>query len=140
MPEVHQNSTAESAVVLTLHLSCVSGSYTIHEEVDLLIPIFYVHCLAKHFPNPLTFNPDNFLTERVKKRHPYSYIPFSAGPRNCIHQKFGLLEEKMILSYIMRHYKVQAVHMELSIIPSVILRLKNDVSLTVTPRNENPSA
>jgi cytochrome P450 family 4 len=91
MHEVHQNSTAESAVLLTLHLSCVSGGYTIPREVDLLIPIFYVHRLAKYFPNPMKFDPDNFLPERVKKRYPYSYILFSASPRNCMGQKFGLL-------------------------------------------------
>jgi hypothetical protein len=36
------NSTAENADPLTLHLSCVSGGYTIPAGVDIMIPIYYV--------------------------------------------------------------------------------------------------
>ena len=45
--------------------------------------IFLLHRDETVFPNPDKFDPDRFLPEN-KLDDPYSYMPFSAGSRNCI--------------------------------------------------------
>lgn len=51
----------------------------------------------------MRFNPERF---EVDKPGPFEYLPFSAGPRNCIGQKFALLEIKTVVSKIVRTFEV----------------------------------
>ncbi|KAI6209968.1 hypothetical protein M3Y96_00277200 [Aphelenchoides besseyi] len=82
--------------------------YTIPSGTTLLIAPSIVHLDKSHYLNANDFNPENFTREAAAKRHPFAYIPFSAGPRNCIGQKFALMEEKTVLAWFFRYYRCSA--------------------------------
>ncbi|PSN43025.1 hypothetical protein C0J52_06758 [Blattella germanica] len=109
--------------------------YTIPSGMNLGIVPYLTHRDEENFANPNEFDPDRFLPERVVNKHPYAYIPFSAGPRNCIGQKFAMLEMKMVLSSILRSYKVKAVGDFPVALPEIVLRPENGVHVQIAKRD-----
>ncbi|CAH1183092.1 unnamed protein product [Phaedon cochleariae] len=70
--------------------------------VGVMILISAVNLDPKIFPDPKKFDPSRF--EHPDKIPPYSYLPFSAGSRNCIGQKFAMLEMKAVISKVLRNF------------------------------------
>lgn len=69
-------------------------NYLIPKGALAHIHIYDLHRDPYIWPEPLKYDPDRFLTENVQNRHPFAFIPFSAGPRNCIGKYTCLLNKK----------------------------------------------
>ncbi|XP_067213620.1 cytochrome P450 4C1 [Linepithema humile] len=84
-------------------------SYIIPAGTFMHINIYDVHRDPNFWPNPDVFDPDRFLPEKIRNRHSYSYVPFSAGPRNCIGQRFAMLELKAIIAPLVHNFYLESV-------------------------------
>jgi len=62
----------------------LSDGTTIPKGTTTIITAAAMHMREDIFPDPEKFDPERFLPENSHRRHPYAYIPFSAGSRNCI--------------------------------------------------------
>lgn len=90
------------------NLPLVSLPYTIPAGSTVVIGTMRIHRRSDIYENPNEFNPDNFLPEKTQNRHYYGFIPFSAGPRSCVGRKYAMLKLKILLSTIIRNFKIHS--------------------------------
>ncbi|XP_036146947.1 cytochrome P450 4C1-like isoform X2 [Monomorium pharaonis] len=112
MKENQGNLTMQSLQDLQYLERCIKEalhSYIIPARTIIHLNILEVHRDPNFWPNPEIFDPDRFLLDNIRNRHPYSYIPFSAGPRNCIGQRFALLEMKAMIASLIHNFYVEPV-------------------------------
>ncbi|XP_068626843.1 cytochrome P450 4C1-like [Battus philenor] len=79
--------------------------YVIPAGTECCILIYDLQRRDDQFDDPNAFKPDRFMTTKPTW-HPYSFIPFSAGPRNCIGYKFAMIEMKLAILAILRRYRL----------------------------------
>uniref|UniRef100_A0A0A9WE93 Cytochrome P450 6k1 n=1 Tax=Lygus hesperus TaxID=30085 RepID=A0A0A9WE93_LYGHE len=86
--------------------------YTIdHIEIPVggrvAIPCAGIHMDPKFYPEPDKFIPERFSPEEKAKRHPYVYMPFGLGPRNCIGMRFAQMSVKIIMVHVLKNFLIE---------------------------------
>ncbi|KAF5282478.1 hypothetical protein FQR65_LT14287 [Abscondita terminalis] len=108
---------------------------TLPAGINIFLLPFLTHRLESYYPNPEKFDPDRFAPKNLENQNPYAFIPFSAGPRNCIGYKFAYLEMKTIIATVLRRYRftVPSTY-NLQLMYRVTLRCRGGITLQVSPR------
>ena len=85
------------------------GGYDIPGGTIIAISPFAVHRHKDFWEDPEKFDPERFSPERSEGRHHFAYLPFGAGPRQCIGNNFALMEAGLIIAMIAQRYRLQLV-------------------------------
>nr|XP_012145773.1 PREDICTED: cytochrome P450 9e2-like [Megachile rotundata] len=83
------------------------ASVTLDPGANVWFPIYSMLHDPRFFPDPEKFDTERFSDKNKDKIVPYSYIPFGVGPRQCIGNRFVLMEIKILMFYFLRKFVVK---------------------------------
>ncbi|XP_017490055.1 PREDICTED: probable cytochrome P450 6v1 [Rhagoletis zephyria] len=66
-----------------------------------------IHHDPQYWPEPERFDPQRFTPDNRKLQTPMSYLPFGAGPHNCIGMTIAQLQIKLGLLHFLRTHRVE---------------------------------
>ena len=101
---------------------------------EVVISIYALHHDPGAWQDPEKFDPERFRGAAKDTRHAFQFLPFGAGPRNCIGMRFALLEIKVALVRILLKYKfVQSPETQVPLVihPGVTLSARDGVCVRV---------
>ncbi|XP_051982503.1 cytochrome P450 3A30-like isoform X1 [Xyrauchen texanus] len=109
----------------------------IPKDTVVMIPIYALHRDPEYWIDPESFKPERFTKEHKESIDPYMFMPFGAGPRNCIGMRFAQVTMKLAIVEILQRFDVcvceeTQVPVELGI--SGFLAPKDPIKLKLIPR------
>lgn len=111
------------------------GGQLIVKGTAIILNIYGIHHNLSYWPEPDSFNPENFLDGRAESRHKYAFMPFGGGAHNCIGRHFSEFEMMIIITMLLRNYTVKA-NNSIKGKASVTLKADRDLIASLTPITE----
>nr|XP_013811092.1 PREDICTED: cytochrome P450 3A24-like isoform X1 [Apteryx mantelli mantelli] len=116
---------------------------TIPKGTVVMIPPFILHRNAEHWPEPEEFRPERFSKENKENIDPYTFLPFGAGPRNCIGMRFALLTLKAAITILLQHFTFRTCKetpIPLKLSSQGFLKPEKPILLKLVPRTDTTPA
>lgn len=80
--------------------------YYVPANTVIAICIYTLHRHPNLWDQPEVFDPERFSPENSRGRNKFTYIPFGAGPRQCIGNNFGLMEAALVMACILQRFEL----------------------------------
>ncbi|NXF01266.1 CP3A9 protein, partial [Smithornis capensis] len=116
---------------------------TIPKGTVVTIPPYVLHRNPEYWPNPEEFRPERFSKENKESIDPYTYLPFGAGPRNCIGMRFALLTLKVAITALLQHFTFQTckeTQIPIKLTSQGLLTPEKPIILKLVPRTNTAPA
>lgn len=111
------------------------GGHDYPKGTTFLMAQYLIHRHPKYWTQPTKFNPDRFAPEKLKVQHRFAFLPFGAGARTCIGAALAKMEGQLILSRILRDFKLQVIdNYQYRVHPRISLVLDPGIRLRLIPR------
>jgi cytochrome P450 len=113
------------------------GGYRLPRGWLAFVSPYVLHRLPAYWEEPEQFDPERFSPARSASRPKFVYLPFGAGPRQCIGNHFALLEAQVIVAILARRFQLELVpgH-RVEAQPLITLRPKYGMAMTIARREE----
>lgn len=108
----------------------------VHAGGNVVISPLVLHRHPDYWDEPDAFRPERWSDVEAQKRRPrFAYIPFSAGPRQCIGNAFSMMESVLVLATLAQRFEPRLVASRLPETEYLVLaRPKGDVRATIHAR------
>jgi len=107
------------------------GNLNIKKGTSVRPTPLYNFASPKYFEDPREFKPERWLIKKEQDLEPFVFIPFSAGPRNCIGQHMAMIESKIIISEFIKKFKFNMSERDFDLVMtfSFLYRPKNHIEM-----------
>jgi cytochrome P450 len=112
------------------------GGFRLPREWLAFVIPYVLHRHPSYWEDPDSFDPGRFSPERSADRPKFVYLPFGAGPRQCIGNQFALIEAQLSVATLAQRYRLQLVpgH-RVEAWPLITLRPRYGMPMTIEARS-----
>lgn len=88
------------------------GRYAIPAGSEVVLWLWHTHRDPRFYDEPWAFRPERFEKAQVAARPKGAYLPFGAGPRACVGQRFSMIEGQLALATIASRFRLESASRE----------------------------